>query len=1262
MRRARIRDVGTATLISLTLVLFASSVPTPSIQSSSATEIRANRTLSSGVGHLCAIGADGMLRCWGINQSGQLGDGSTSAKSTLTIIGAETDWLSVSAGDQFTCGIREVVGGRGSLWCWGLNSFGQLGIGNTDSKYSPTQVGSSEDWVSISTGLDHTCGIKAAGELYCWGRNQKGQVGSTATPDADILQPTRVASATVWSRVEAGFRSTIAVDRGGHLWTWGFNDVGQLGDSTTTDRFLPVQIGTDADWAEPMASRFNPWPVGSWDATSPFSQCAIKVDESLWCAGYNYWGSFGNGSWAPSLITFSRAGGSVGNLGTYSSASISGQYGCGVRSDVGFEGTLWCWGEDNSESIVAFPALGYAENGSDSPLQIGSMNDWVVTVVGPSYNSQNDYLGASACALNEAGAVYCWGSNLVGQQARGFGPRDIGGEWSSVAAGRGFSCGIHVDGTAACWGSASGSRSLGINESNQYAKVSMPVSIEDSDVATWSAIALGDNQACGIALSGADAPSGSAWCWGAERAGALGNYPRDDCGDPLSNSNYGNLGSYCGSYGYPGVFETKRIPVRVGDESCDGDPGCNYNFVWTQLAVGGFTTCGITSSRSLWCWGEGANGELGDNRSGTDMERQWYPDNPTYEREVNHRQIALFQVGSADGASPESDWIDIALASGAIGTKKATCGIREFSPSAGAGTLWCWGGSAGVGGGSLVPVQVGTDNDWRKIALGEQHACALKSDQTLWCWGVDAYGALGLGEGVSIAYVPTQVGDASDWIDIGAGASMSCGIRTDGALSFENTLYCWGDNSSSLIGRSSTESGSSAPVAIVSDLNPEQVSMSFWHACVSGSGAVGCHGEASQYALGAPMLRELTQSVMQIPTGAITDFTPPTAAWSAESTGASSDLTALSWTLTFDEAVTGLSGSDFENAATFTSTGCEFSVATADADAGLIFTVTVTSCSDGTIRPSLKSDAVLDAASNAGPDAAIDGSTTVTYAAPGGGGEGDGVAGDTPAACSNSGILPLIGSDMPDLIPASPGASGNVSMQPIGSRKRPYGNIIEQRLDQDVRRVHVGESCATEIITSKGRLQFSNASYVGSDAARAYIWTKGTGWRNLARSSSTISPFVTLPVINFQAIGHYVIAITNGSGKAGSDAMWGTRSALISVWITTPTFRVSFAPDSPRLTTKAKNTLKALMNEIATIPGAVGVEVTGYINPYLRFSGTEGNIPLTLAKTRAERVKRYLIKLGLQIPLESLPAQRGEDKRMVPNRKAVISIRWNSGT
>jgi hypothetical protein len=109
------------------------------------------------------------------------------------------------------------------------------------------------------------------------------------------------------------------------------------------------------------------------------------------------------------------------------------------------------------------------------------------------------------------------------------------------------------------------------------------------------------------------------------------------------------------------------------------------------------------------------------------------------------------------------------------------------------------------------------------------------------------------------------------------------------------------------------------------------------------------------------------------------DATAPTATWSAESSGAQTSLAGLSWTLTFSEAVTGLAAGDIENAATFTSTGCAFSVATADAGAGLVYTVSVASCSEGTIRPSLKASSVVDAASNSGPTAAADGSTTVTY-------------------------------------------------------------------------------------------------------------------------------------------------------------------------------------------------------------------------------------------------------------------------------------------
>ena len=114
-------------------------------------------------------------------------------------------------------------------------------------------------------------------------------------------------------------------------------------------------------------------------------------------------------------------------------------------------------------------------------------------------------------------------------------------------------------------------------------------------------------------------------------------------------------------------------------------------------------------------------------------------------------------------------------------------------------------------------------------------------------------------------------------------------------------------------------------------------------------------------------------------TTATPDTTAPTASWSAESSGDQNSLAGLSWTLTFSEAVTGLIGGDIENAATFTSTGCAFSVATADAGAGLVYTVSVASCSEGTIRPSLKASSVVDAASNSGPTAAADGSTTVTY-------------------------------------------------------------------------------------------------------------------------------------------------------------------------------------------------------------------------------------------------------------------------------------------
>ena len=1103
------------TFVSLSIVALASAVLPPltadkeTIERASAAEVRFNQTLSAGAGHLCSINGDGELACWGLNLDGQVGDGTEEIRDTLTQVGVEDDWLTVSAGNRFTCAIRQRKANSGSLWCWGANDFGQLGIGSLEEKSTPTQVGRASDWVTVSTGRDHACAVRTNGGLYCWGSDDFGQVGNGAVESSDVLSPIRVGADQVWTRVSSGYGSTLAVDSNGNLWGWGFNDVGQLGDGTTTNREQPTQIGSDDDdeWAEPIAARPYDWEPTWWSTTSSFFSCALKTDGSLWCAGDNSSGQFGDGSYDSSNV-FVRSG---GNTNTYLSASIGESYMCGVQMD----GSLWCWGSNDYVTVAPYSPEDYFVD----PEQVGALSNWVAVAVGPSGDLDVNpwYFNAGACAMNTSGALFCWGSNDIGQQGRGLWARDIGGSWESATAGRGFSCGIRSgSGTAECWGTNSYGR-MGTGEPADAVDAE-PRTIANDDVTGWSEIFGARYLSCGIASAGA--PIGSAWCWGNTRSGGLGN------------------GDYSGSY--------ELTPIRVGNASCASDPDCDYNFAWTKLSPGVFSACGITTSGELWCWGEGSAGELGDGESGTEYYDYYYLE--------PHRSTALFRVGTAGGGIPTSDWIDIASNSTGIANGAFRCGIREVSDDA--GTLWCWGGGP-IGNGNLVPNQVGSDDDWVKVALGSQHACAIKHDQSLWCWGINNNGELGIGAAGNQA-APTRVGASSDWIDIALGWEMSCGIRTvvDEDSGEPSSLYCWGDNSANILGKPATVANSNIPLRVRVDFNPERVSMTESHACVFGGGAIGCHGSAYELELGTWMAREGTSSTMLLPTSA-----------------------------RLPEPRSGGAGGGGE---------------------------------PGNLSPSIN--------------------------------------------CAEGGILPDEGSEIQDIELSASQESVAANASLAGDEDRVFGKILTGTRSSGVRIAHIGSNCVVEIITSTGALQIIGSDFVGPTAKRAFIWSEQSGWEPLATIGGNLNGPVNLPTILFDRTGHYIVAITDGTEEVATDAMWGTKSALISLWITTPRFVVTFAPDSARLSAKAKRVLSRVAEEIARFPGEQGVVVTGFLNPFTRQSGGPDRVPLTLANLRAERIRRYLIKLGLNLPIASQTAERGSDRTKSKNRKGVIVINWGTGT
>jgi len=193
-------------------------------------------SVSCGTYHTIARKTDGTLWAWGYNWNGQLGLGDTTDRNTPTKVGTDTNWASVSCGAQHTLAIKT----DGTLWAWGYNWNGQLGLGDTTERNTPTKVGTETNWSSVSCGVYHTLARKTDGTLWAWGANGDGQLGLGDTTDR--YTPTKVGTDTNWSSVSCGVWHTIARKTDGTLWAWGANGNGQLGLGDNTSRNTPTQV------------------------------------------------------------------------------------------------------------------------------------------------------------------------------------------------------------------------------------------------------------------------------------------------------------------------------------------------------------------------------------------------------------------------------------------------------------------------------------------------------------------------------------------------------------------------------------------------------------------------------------------------------------------------------------------------------------------------------------------------------------------------------------------------------------------------------------------------------------------------------------------------------------------------------------------------------------------------------------------------------------------------------------------------------------
>lgn len=189
--------------------------------------------------HIVALNESGTVYTWGSNQHGQIGMGTVGGtRPTPFQVPGIADAIAVTTGHYHSMALRS----DGSVWAWGYNAFGQLGDGTTTRRTSPVRVSGAHVFVAIAAGRDMSYAIRADGTLWGWGLNTEGQLGDGTTTNRTT--PVRVGTLANVVDVAGGRDHGLAVLANGTMWAWGWNQYGQLGDGTTTNRTAPVQIGT----------------------------------------------------------------------------------------------------------------------------------------------------------------------------------------------------------------------------------------------------------------------------------------------------------------------------------------------------------------------------------------------------------------------------------------------------------------------------------------------------------------------------------------------------------------------------------------------------------------------------------------------------------------------------------------------------------------------------------------------------------------------------------------------------------------------------------------------------------------------------------------------------------------------------------------------------------------------------------------------------------------------------------------------------------
>src|SRR5580658_10971666 len=713
---------------------------------------------------------------------------------------AQSSTTTIAAGYTHACMIQS-----GKAYCWGNNTYGQLGNNSTASSSTPVAVYTSgvlsgKTLTQITAGNGYTCALASTGATYCWGYNTDGELGNGVTlPGAQQDAPVAVTGALDFAQISAGEYSVCAVTSGGTGYCWGQNTSGQLGNGSTTSTSTPAEEG----------------PVTEVSIGGLFS-CAIS-SQGTYCVGNNTSGQLGNGSTTSSTSPVQVTGGS-----SYSEIDAGFNHSCALTT----ANAAYCWGDDT-----------YGEDGN-STITTPQKTPVAVTTSGAlsgktlaQISSGNEH----TCALSTAGAAYCWGDDTYGELGNSA-TNSVAGTYdapaavttsgalsgktlSQISAGNGFTCALDSTGAAYCWGNnASGQLGNGTTTSSNVA------------------LAIVAGAPTGVTAFPAAASVIVYWVAPASFgiAGSASSYTAT--ASPGGATCTSTSALTCTITGLTNGT-TYTITVVTNTSVSNSSPSTAATVTpWPPLATiatGSASSCTIYSGNA-YCWGDDTYGELGNNTTTTTP--QLSPQ-------------AVYTGGVLAG---------VTLTQIAAGTN-FTCALSS------AGAVYCWGlGTSGQLGDSAsvssnVPVAVTATSGTplyhvtvTQINAGTASMCALSSAGAAYCWGLGTSGQLGNGTTTTAQNTPVAVTATTGTplyqvtvTQITAGGSSAC------ALSSTGVAYCWGAGGSGQLGNGTTTTAQNTPVAVTATTGTPLYHVTVTQITVGGSSACALSSTGVAYCWGA---------------------------------------------------------------------------------------------------------------------------------------------------------------------------------------------------------------------------------------------------------------------------------------------------------------------------------------------------------------------------------------------------------------------------